>query len=201
MSKADTSYMLRRLSRFGSKPDYKQKLQRPPEVASIDTDTSTPCAVADQVKALTRHAEAGSISFQSVAVTVLRLLQQVEQVERQAAAAASSLGLQEKLAMMVATTHATVEALRTAVSEKGAQMIDINPSLHEQDATDADEESSWWFALTEAIQAIEQAIECTRALVAGQPRGGPTRTLGTAVTRLLHAHHADLLAEAEQWMA
>jgi len=198
MDRADTPFSLRRLSRLGSKPDYKQKLQRPSEGAAIDT-LSPSCAVADQVQALTRHAEAGSVAFQSVAVTALRLFQQVERAERQAATAAFSLGQQEKLTAMADRIQATAEALRTAVSTKGAQMIDLTPCADAQDLP-ADE-ASWWFALTEAIQAIEQALECLQALIGGQPRGGPTRTLGTAVARLLHAQHHDLLGEAEQWMA
>ena len=157
-------------------------------------DVSPP---AERVRALARDAKAGGVAFQSVAVAALKTLHRVLHYERQAAAAALSLAQQENLEAMSEELERVTQALREALSAQGAKMLGF-PTAPEADEP---EEHFWWFALTEAIQVLDESIARTTSLVHGQPKGSPARTLASVVVRLLRAHHNALLIEAEDWMS
>lgn len=176
--------------------DYKEKLKRkvasPPEE---QVEEVSPYAA--RIEALAQDVEAGRVVFQSVAVTALQLLERAMRRDRQAVEAALSLGQREKLQDMLETLETTAKALREALSEQGAQML----SLCEEPKTGDSEERSWWFALTEAIEALEDGAQQMAPLAAGQPEGSAARELGELTEHLMRQHHADLLTEAEQWIS
>ncbi|MFQ5572222.1 MAG: hypothetical protein ACE5G0_21310, partial [Rhodothermales bacterium] len=62
-------------------------------------------------------------------------------------------------------------------------------------------ESSWWFALCEAMHALENGLFGIQSIAAGQPAGTVTHALSGLVVLLLRHHYNLVFAEAEQWMA
>ncbi len=201
MERIDTGFSLDsfRLSRREHKTDYKRKLAREsvPRSALDDvTVAEAPSPLADAVKALVGHPEVESVAFQCVAVAALQTLDRARYREQQAAEAALSLAQRQKLDAMIEAVEAAAGALRAVLNAQGAKLRDRNTLPPPADAP----ERSWWFALREAIQALDEGGVLLCSLAAGQPEGGPTRRLSGAVAHLLHQHHRDLLAEAEPWL-
>ncbi|WP_457653165.1 hypothetical protein [Rhodocaloribacter sp.] len=155
-----------------------------------------PCAEAERVRALAAGGMFDTASCQSVVVAVLRVLARVRVRERAVAAATMSLGQREKLSGMVAALDAVAEALREALSEPGRKMMDLDP----EPEAGAVDESLWWYALAEALQALEAGLRQIASMVAGQPKPSAARTLAALVARMLRRHYHALLAEAEHWM-
>lgn len=199
MSKSETPFGLRffRLPAHPGKRDYKSKLHRETDTATLDAPSEWASGCVDQIERLACHADAQCVAFQAVVVGALQALRHVEQHERQAAAASISLAQREKLLEMAADLVAVQAALRHALRDRGAQMLGLGAAAAPAPA----DETSWWFALAEATQAAEESTERTASLVSGQPRGSAVRTLGTLVSRLLHRHHDALLAEADEWLS
>lgn len=181
-------------------PDYKHKLAvTSPGVTGAPAEAEVlelPVEFTEQIRALAQHGDVESVAFQSVAVSVLTALARVRRWERQGAAAAISLAQREKLEHMVRVVEAAEDALRSTLSTRGAMMQE----LREGRGVEESDERSWWFALTETLQALEENIEWVSSLVAGQPKGSATRGLISIIVRLLRRHYHELLAEAEQWM-
>ena len=185
--------------RRGSRMDYKRKLERKVSSASPErsVDTSEPHAV--QIGALAHQAGAGRTAFQSVAVTAHQLLEHVLRCDRQATSAALSLGQREKLDAMIGTVETTEMALREVLSEQGTQMLGLC-AVPPVEKGPADEDGSWWFALTEALETLEDSAQQMASLAESQPEDSPAHRLGEVVASLMKQHHADLLTEAEQWI-
>lgn len=181
-----------------SRPDYRLKLSR--DVASPSTIDLAPLPAdstyALVIGSLARHPDAEKVAFQAVVVSTLQMLFTIGQQEQQAADAALSLAQKEKLAHMAQTMQATAEALHQAVRAKGEHMLDLATPAASQSGT----ATSWWFALSEALEALETGLTWTKTLVSGRPRGSAVRTLGDVIARLLHTHHQVLLEEAAQWL-
>ncbi|HEX7070848.1 MAG TPA: hypothetical protein VF190_08580 [Rhodothermales bacterium] len=152
---------------------------------------------AERVRALARHTQSDGVAYQSVAVAGLQILERVLRHEKAAAAAAISLAQRDKLDAMVQSLEQTVVALRTSLSAQGTKMLFACTRNRPKPDTD---ERSWWFALTEAIEALESGIDAISGIVSSQPRGGAARLLSGTIARLLHRHHNDLLSEAEHWI-
>ncbi len=155
-----------------------------------------PCAEAERVRALAAEGAFDTASGQSVAAAALRVLARVRARERAVAAASMSLGQREKLSGMIAALDAVAAALREALREPGRKRRDLDP---EPEAEDVDE-SLWWYALAEALQALEAGLRQIASMVAGQPKPSAARTLAALVTRMLRRHYHALFAEAEHWM-
>ncbi len=177
------------------KPDYKQKLERGPvsrrdEVLAADV----PEAV-EAVHALAAVPGTDSVAFQCVAVAVLQTLARVRRCEVEAAEAALSLAQRQNLDEMTEAVDATADALRYMLTAQGARMLDRKPRVR-----GGTPEHSWWFALSEALQVIEEGMAWIQSVAAGQPAGSPTHALAQALARLLQPHHDALLHEAEQWL-
>ena len=62
------------------------------------------------------------------------------------------------------------------------------------------EQPTWWFSLTEAIEALEEGSNRMRALANGQPAEAPARVLSESTAKLLREHHERLVDEADRWM-
>lgn len=195
--------------RFGvvrrSRTDYKEKLAR--KAAALPEEAGSgnaPAAAVEEeelpyvarVRALAERQGAGRVVFQSVAVTALRLIERVRCRTAQAAEAALSLGQQDKLRNMEHALVATADALQSALSTQGAQMLGL---CGEEEHAD-DEEGLWWFALTEAIEALEESAQQMDSLSDGQPEGSVASDLSRLVADLLRRQHTDLLVEADQWI-
>lgn len=157
---------------------------------------SIDCPYADRVRNLVTSLH-GSVACQSVAVAVLQTLDRVLRMERQAANAAISLAQGEKLERMIATSEETLVAIADALNAQGNHMMNL--SVESGDENDG--EKSWWFALTEAIESIENGTQRILSLATGQPKGGTVRQLSTIVVQLLRSKHRQLLNEAEAWIA
>lgn len=196
-------------SRFFSKPlgqrkqvvgrqDYKAKLWNTPvsEAGIARVDEQRTCPYADAVRRVIGHLENG-VAFQSLAVASLQTLQRVLACEKQAAEAAISLAQGEKLTGMIETSEGAVEAIAEALDAQGTHMLNL--SADTGDGSDVD--NSWWFALTETIEAIEDGTTRILSLASGQPKGGPGRQLSSVVVRLLRRQHQQLLAEADAWIS
>jgi hypothetical protein len=159
---------------------------------------------AKRVRQLSASTEAQRVVFQSVAVTGLQLLHRILKRDRQALDAAISLGQREKLENMIGALDAISETLNQSLSEQGAQMLDLcGPS----DGADGDapaelpDDDSWWFALTEALECIEEGIEQMDNLADGQPEDSAPHRLSDLLVEVLRRQHAELLHEAQQWIA
>lgn len=154
------------------------------------------CPFADRVRHVVGNLENG-VAFQSLAVASLQTLDKVLACERLAAAAAISLAQGEKLRSMIETSVGTAEAIAEVLDAQGAHMLTLVPA--DRDVEEGD--NSWWFALTETIQAIEDGTKRILSLASGQPKGGPGRRLSSVVVRLLRQQHHQLLAEADAWIS
>ena len=155
---------------------------------------------AERVRQLSASTEAQRVVFQSVAVTGLQLLSGIVRCDRQALDAAISLGQREKLENMIEALEVLIETLNQSLSQQGAQMLDLcgpsdgEPASHSED-------DSWWFALTEALECLEEGIEQMDNLADGQPEDSPPHRLSDLLVEVLRRQHAELLREAQQWIA
>jgi hypothetical protein len=66
---------------------------------------------------------------------------------------------------------------------------------------DALDSQPWWFALTDALEVLEEGTDRMESLTVAQPERSAARALSNVVTQLLRSHHDALLVEAEQWIA
>lgn len=184
----------------GGRQDYRAKLQRSAlsvTKAPADVDVAGPVQhYIERVYELARATGRDTTVFQAVVVAALQTLTRIQERQQQAAAAAISLAQGEKMQDMVDATDEMIRALTGILSTQGSKMLRLctEPKAQKGDP-------SWWFALTETLHAIEDGMERMTALVYGQPKGAPSRTLSSLVIRMLHHQHNALLAEAEQWIS
>ena len=61
-------------------------------------------------------------------------------------------------------------------------------------------ESSWWFALCEALHALDDGASGIQSIAAGQSQGAATHLLSTLIAEVLRQHYRMLFDEAEQWL-
>ena len=187
-----------RLSRRGVRPDYKQKLAHPPTVSQPpDDETKTDASArwVEQIARLAGRDEVERAAFQSVAVAALQMLDRVRYRQSRVAEAALSLAQRQKLQHLLDGIDAAAGAVRPLLNPSSVAM------LGQGVPAEADAESSWWFALCEALHVLEESATCIHAIAAGQPSGSATRALGEILAQLLHQHFHALFAEAEQWMS
>lgn len=152
--------------------------------------------VVDRLRELIARSDTSSVVFQSVIVACLQIVSRVRLREELVAEASISLAQSEKLQRLLGELSAVERALDGALSEQGRCMLDMSGTSVRPTA-----DSRWWYALSEAIQELEEGTERMASLVGNQPRGTDVRRLAGTVVRLLHKHHAQLVLEAEEWMA
>lgn len=184
------------------KHDYKVKLWNTPvdaAGASANGNGSAngiDCTYTDRLQNVVSGLQ-GSVACQSVAIAVLQTLNRVLERERLASKAAISLAQGEKLERMIQTSEAALDALEKGLNAQGNHMLNL--------CADADvappEDSSWWFALTETIETIENGTQRILSLASAQPKGGPARQLSTIAVQLLRNKHHQLLSEADAWIS
>lgn len=207
MNESDTRKakgVLRSLKSRKKASRYKVKLDR--GLAQVPTESANLSGVStlavrpdiEMLRALVEDMQDEGAVFQSVAVAALQILERVLRYERKAAAAALSLGQQEKLQTMVATVEEAYNTLQGTLSAQGAKVKDLCAEQHRDDQP---AERSWWFTLTDALEVLEKGTEQMTSLTSAQPEGSPAHALSKAIAQLLNAHHDELLVEAEQWIA
>lgn len=201
MDEVDTTYRFRLFdfdfARRGRRPDYRKRLWDE-QAAEDATSGRLSCPAAERIRAVAQDVQHNTVAFQSVAVAALQTLGCVLQRERQVAAASISLAQNEKLHAMINALEATTEALRDLLSAQGSKMLRMcsGPAAPERL-----HENSWWFALVEAIQVLEEGMERMISIASGQPKGSAARLLSSVVVRQLRSQHHLLLAEADQWIS
>lgn len=185
--------------------DYKKKLREKTATSSAYTDVSLDVgggegsdaeAYRNALRRLSSDEGVNRVVFQSMAVTVLQLLEKTYGHLCESIQAALSLGQQDKLKSMEGEVRAAMRALRSLLSEQGSQMLDLCVESEEASSP----EGSWWFALSETIEHLEEGTQQMESLERGQP-DGPARELARIVGELLRKQHADLLVEADEWIS
>lgn len=178
------------------KQDYRTKLWNTPVDGAGDVENDVECPYADRIRNIVASLQS-SVACQSVAVAAFQTLDRVLHRERLAENAAISLAQGEKLNQMIQMSEAALEAISDALNAQGNHMVNLT--------VDADlnppEENSWWFALTEVIESIENGTQRMLSLASGQPKGGAARKLSTIVVQLLRGKHQQLLTEADAWIS
>lgn len=170
-------------------------------VESDDSDeapSESPKPDVEALRSLVKEVENQSAAFQSVAVAAVQILEQALCYEREAAGAALSLGQQEKMDAMVQTGEEAVQVLRDSLSRQGDKVIHLCGKGNA--ATPADGQP-WWFALTDALEVLEEGTGRMSCLTTAQPDGSPARRLSQVITELLRGHHDALLLEADEWIS
>jgi hypothetical protein len=59
----------------------------------------------------------------------------------------------------------------------------------------------WWFALTDALEVLEEGTSRMKSLTTAQPNGSAARELSQVIAQLLREHHDALLLEADEWIS
>lgn len=193
-----TSKLFSKANGKGTREDYKAKLWRSSENGKSEVELAElpRCPYADQIRHAAANAKS-SVAFQSLTVAALQTVRTVLSRERKAAEAAISLAQGEKLEQMIQTLESTAGALSEVLDAQGSLMLNLTP--HEE--ASPEDHNSWWFALTESIQSIEDGTNRILSLSAGQPKGGAGRRLSAVMVRLLRSQHQQLLAEADAWIS
>lgn len=159
-----------------------------------------------------RAVQRGStIAFQSTLAAAAQAVERALKHEETAARAAISLGQNDTLAGMTRELRAVAEALQDSLDAQGRCLMPACPEagqekkgpfrlLRRSRPEPPAERPTWWFALTEAIESLEEGATRMGALASGQPADAPSRILSETTAALLHEHHDRLVDEAERWM-
>jgi hypothetical protein len=182
---------------------YRERLERKPLLLDVETDdedeeAATPPDVEALRGVLEQVGQEGT-AFQSVVVAAVQILERALCYEREAAEAALSLGQQEKLGAMVDTAEQAAALLRsTLTAQGGAKVMHLCGQGEPPTPTD---NQPWWFALTDALEVLEEGTSRMSSLTTAQPEGSAARKLSQAVAQLLREHHDALLLEADEWIS
>lgn len=182
---------------------YRERLERKPLLLEEErSEEAAPDETQPDVEALRalveRVGEEGT-AFQSVAVAAVQILERALCYEREAAEAALSLGQQEKLASMVDTAEQAAALLRSTLDAQGGATV-IRLCAQGEPPTPTDNQP-WWFALTDALEVLEEGTGRMSSLTTAQPEGSSARELSQVIAQLLREHHDALLLEADEWIS
>lgn len=145
--------------------------------------------VLERIVEIVGSVAANDASFISVATVLGGVLRRVLSAEKTVEMAAISLGQRDQLRHMRNQTSEMIETL--------GQVLPERISLEK---VDAQEEPSWWFALSEATHVLDESIEQLSVLVSKQTKGSPVRDLTAQIIRLMRGHYNVYLGEAAHWM-
>ncbi len=90
--------------------------------------------------------------------------------------------------------------MRNQTSEMIETLGQVLPERISLEKVDAEEEPSWWFALSEATHVLDESIEQLSVLVSKQTKGSAVRNLTAQIIRLMREHYNVYLGEAANWM-
>ncbi|HKL87915.1 MAG TPA: hypothetical protein VJ884_02845 [Salinibacter sp.] len=179
---------------------YRERLESSSLLLGEDEEQSPEAAQPD-VEALRMLVESTGrkgTAFQSVAVAAVQILERALCYEREAAEAALSLGQQEKLASMVDTIERAAAVLRGTLTAECGNVVHLCAKGDRPAPTDG---QPWWFALTDALEVLEEGTGRMTSLTTAQPDGSPARELSQLIAQLLRGHHDELLLEADDWIS
>jgi len=168
-----------------------------------DAPSEVPNPDVEALRALVDAADCQCAPYQSVAVAAVQILEKALRYEREAAQAALSLGQQEKMSAMVDTADQAATVLRDTLNAQGHKVMHLCSNKVAPGA-DLEPEGSgqpWWFALSNALEVLEQGTDQMTSLTTGQPAGSAARELSQLTAQLLRSHHDALLLEAEEWIS
>lgn len=186
----------------GRAGSYRERLDRKPLLRETDGEDGAVEVTQPDVealKALVKSVGREGTAFQSVAVAAVQILERALSYEREAAGAALSLGQQEKLASMVGTAEEAVAILRGNLNAQGGGKV-IHLCAQGEPPAPTDNQP-WWFALTDALEVLEEGTGRMVSLTTAQPEGSPARELSQLIAQLLREHHDALLLEADEWIS
>lgn len=168
-----------------------------------ETPSGVPNPDVEALHTLVDEADCQCAPYQSVAVAAVQILEKALRYERLAASAALSLGQQEKMGSMVETAEQAVSVLRDTLTAQGHKVMHLcsRTSSPGPDLTSDDAGQPWWFALSNALEVLEQGTDQMTSLTTGQPPGSAARELSQLIAQLLRSHHDALLLEAEEWIS
>lgn len=192
-----------RSSAPGRAASYRERLARKPLLLEMDAEEEGASEGTqpdvEALQALLERVGQEGTAFQSVAVAAVQILERALSYEREAAEAALSLGQQEKMASMVETAEQATAILRGALNAQGGSKV---MHLCAQGAPPAPADNQpWWFALTDALEVLEEGTSRMTSLTTAQPEGSSARELSQVVAQLLREHHDALLLEADEWIS
>jgi hypothetical protein len=151
------------------------------------------------LKSLVERVGQEGAAFQSVVVAAVQIIERALCYEREAARAALSLGQQEKLASMVDTAEQAAAILRSTLNAQGGSKV--TRLCGEVEAPTPTDGQPWWFALTDALEVLEEGTSRMTSLTTAQPDGSAARELSQVIAQLLREHHDALLLEADEWIS
>lgn len=187
----------------GRAATYRERLERKPLLLEVELDEETPSegtqADVESLKMLVERVGQEGTAFQSVAVAAVQILERALCYEREAAEAALSLGQQEKLASMVQTAEQAATLLRSTLDAQGGTKVTHLCAQGEPPAPT--DNQPWWFALTDALEVLEEGTSRMTSLTTAQASGSAARELSQVVSQLLREHHDALLLEADEWIS
>lgn len=168
------------------------------EVAEAETAEPTSPDIEALQMVVQRLGQQGT-AFQSVVVVAVQILERALCYEREAAGAALSLGQREKLNAMVDTAEQAAAILRSTLNAQGgAEVMDLCGEGESPAPTD---NQPWWFALSDALEVLEEGTSRMSSLTTAQPKESTARKLSQVITQLLRQHHDALLLEADEWIS
>lgn len=181
---------------------YRERLAQKPLLVEEADDAGASGARSPDIQALRavvdRLGQEGT-AFQSVVVVAVQILERALCYEREAANAALSLGQQKKLGGMVDTAERAAAILRSTLNAQGgAKVMDL---CGEGEAPAPTDNQPWWFALTDALEVLEEGTGRMASLTTAQPDGSSARKLSQLIAQLLRGHHDELLLEADDWIS
>jgi hypothetical protein len=176
-----------------------QRLKDKSPLLDAEDDAPAPSGSSglERLKALGKEIEQGGTAVQSVAVAAVQILERALSFEREAADAALSLAQQEKLQSMVGTAEEATRILRSTLTANGGKVVHL---CTDDSPTPPADDQPWWFALTDALEVLEEGTSRMASLTSAQPSESPAHELSREIASLLRGHHDALLLEAEQWI-
>jgi len=182
---------------------YRERLERKPLLLDVETEdedeeAATPPDV-EMLRGVLEQVGQEGTAFQSVVVAAVQILERALCYEREAAEAALSLGQQEKLSAMVDTAEQAAALLRSTLNAQGGAKV-MHLCGQGEPPTPTDNQP-WWFALTDALEVLEEGTSRMSSLTTAQAEGSAARKLSQAVAQLLREHHDALLLEADEWIS
>lgn len=179
---------------------YRERLEGQSLLADRD-GTEGPEPNVEALEGLVKDVDHRGATYQSVAVAAVQILERALTYEREAAEAALSLGQQEKMQSMVATAERAVSILRNTLNAQGNKVMHLCTEKSGSPAPQSSSGQPWWFALTDALEVLEEGTDQMASLTTGQPSDSPARALSQHVAQLLRGHHDALLLEADEWIS
>lgn len=127
-------------------------------------------------------------SFHSVCAVLMQVLSKVLAAESMAAAASISLAQRERLRAMCAELREMIDVL--------APWNPGGPQMPHQAAS----ETSWWYAVSEAMHLVQDSAEQLSVVVARQEKRANLRNMAAQAVRVLRDHYNILLTESKNFL-